>query len=297
MTTLRNLTLLTFLIAVSPLLHAQENAPVKHRILVAEYGNTGNRLLEVSASGELIWEHKPPSLCVMFEPLPNGNVVYAYGGKPTGVQEVNRQHEVVWDWVSKSEQVIGMSRLANGHILVGEQGPPQAVEVNAEREIVRTTPLSTSAKAAHQQVRRLHLLPNGHILAAHEEEGAAREVDAAGKVVWEYKNVGKTFDALRLENGNTLISCGDQKRVIEVTPAGEIAWEFSGKDAPELNLTWITSLQRLKNGNLVVCNFLRGQEGKGAHAFEVTREKKVIWTFADHRLVKSATSVRVLDEP
>ena len=39
-----------------------------------------------------------------------------------------------------------------------------------------------------------------------------------------------------------------------------------------------------------------GQEGKGAHAFEVTRDKKVVWTFADHDLVKSLTTVRVLDD-
>ena len=52
----------------------------------------------------------------------------------------------------------------------------------------------------------------------------------------------------------------------------------------------------LKNGNYVVGNFLRNQEGKGAHAFEVTKEKKVVWTFADHKLAKSVTTVRVLDD-
>jgi len=68
------------------------------------------------------------------------------------------------------------------------------------------------------------------------------------------------------------------------------------KDAPELNLTWIGSLQKLKNGNYVVSNFLRGQEGKGAHAFEVTRDKRVVWTFADHKLAKSITTIRILDD-
>jgi hypothetical protein len=63
-----------------------------------------------------------------------------------------------------------------------------------------------------------------------------------------------------------------------------------------VNLTWVSSLQVLKNGNLVVGNFLRGQEGKGAHAFEVTRDKKVVWTFADHKLARSVTTVRVLDD-
>ena len=80
-------------------------------------------------------------------------------------------------------------------------------------------------------------------------------------------------DAQRLLNGNTLISCGTQKRVIEVTPDKQIAWQFTAADAPELNITWVSSIQRLANGNLIVGNFLRGQEGKGAHAFASFRRR------------------------
>lgn len=83
-----------------------------------------------------------------------------------------------------------------------------------------------------------------------------REVDPNGKVVWEY-----TGDAQRLTNGNTLICCGTQKRLIEVTPDKQIVWEFSDKNAPELNLTWVSSLEQLKNGNLLLGNFMRGKEG------------------------------------
>ena len=102
-------------------------------------------------------------------------------------------------------------------------------------------------------------------------------------------------DARRLANGNTLIACGTQKRVIEVTPGKEIVWQFTAADAPELNLTWISSLQELPNGHLLLGNFLRGQEGKGVDAFEITREKKVVWRWADHNLIKSLTTVRVVN--
>ena len=104
------------------------------------------------------------------------------------------------------------------------------------------------------------------------------------------------FRSQRLANGNTLICCGTQKRLIEVTPDKQIAWEFKAEDAPELNITWVSSVQQLKNGNLLVGNFLRGQEGKGAHAFEVTRDKKVVWKWADHSFIKSLTTVRALGE-
>ena len=252
-------------------------------------------MLELDAGGKVVWEHKPPSLAVIFQVLPNGNVLYAYGGKPTGVREVTRKGEEVWNYTSQCPQVLGCERLPNGNTLVAEQGPCQAVEVNPKGEVVRVTPLSTSHESYHLQVRNIHKLANGNILAAHEGEGAVREVDVDGKVIWEYTGVENAGDAQRLPNGNTLISCGTQKRVIEVTADKKIAWQFTAADAPELNITWVSSIQVLANGNLLVGNFLRGQEGKGAHAFEVTRDKKVVWKWDDHSFIKSLTTVRALD--
>ncbi len=162
-------------------------------------------------------------------------------------------------------------------------------------KVVRVTPLTTSEKGYHLQVRNIHKLANGNILAAHEGEGAVREVDPEGKVVWEYTGVENAGDAQRLPGGNTLISCGTQKRVLEVTPDKKIAWEFKASDAPELNITWVSSIQVLPSGNVLVGNFLRNQEGKGAHAFEVTRDKKVVWSWADHKLISSLTTVRAVD--
>ena len=269
--------------------------PVKHRIMFFEYGSGGNRLVELDADGKLTWEHKPLSIAVIFQPLENGNVVYAYGGSPTGVVEINRDQKQVWNYVSKCPQVLGLHRLASGNTLIGEQGPAAAVEVDPKGAVVKTTPLTTSHQHFHQQVRNVIKLKSGNILAGHEGEGAIREVDADGKLVWEHKGITNALAMLRLENGNTLIGCGTQKRLIEVTPKGETVWEFGEKDGPELNLTWISSVQVLKNGNIVAGNFLRGSEGKGAHAFEVTREKKVVWTFADHKF-KSITTIRVLDD-
>jgi outer membrane protein assembly factor BamB len=270
-------------------------APKRHHFMFMQY-SPGNRLVELSEDGKILWEHPIPSLAVMFEILKNGNVMYAYGGNPTGVQEVDRQHHVVWNYTAQCEQVLGFSRLPNGNVLLGEQGPCQAVEVNRKGEVVRTVPLTTNEKPAHRQCRSIHKLRNGNILSCHEADSTVREVDPTGKVVWEYPNVVNVFEATRLKNGNTLIGCSAPARVIEVTPAGKTAWEFSANDAPELGLIWITGIQILKNGNLVVANFLRGNEGHGVHAFEVTRDKKVVWTFADHAMSTLVTMAHVLDE-
>src|SRR6516162_3090830 len=117
---------------------------------------------------ELVWEHRPPSITVIFEVLPNGHIIYGFGGKPTGVREIGRDRGVVWEWTSGCPQVLGMSLLCNGDVLVGEQGPCRAVEVKMRNGIFRTDPLKTSEPGFHRQIRNLHGLPDGHVIAAHE---------------------------------------------------------------------------------------------------------------------------------
>ncbi len=272
--------------------------PIKHRIMVCEYSGAAHRLVEIDPEGKLAWEHKFPSYAVCFRLADGGNVLFADGGSPTGVQGVDRDHKVVFDYPAKCEQVLCFDRLANGNIVLAEQGPCEAVEVNPQGEVVSTVKLATTEQGAHRQTRCVHKLQNGNILACHEAEAVVREYDPSGTPVWEYPGVSDVFEALRLPGGNTLIAAGTQKRVLEVTPEKKIVWELTAADVPELNLTWITSLQVLGSGNLVVANFLRGQEGHGAHAFEVTRdaEKKIVWKYAEHDLVKSITMVRVLDD-
>jgi len=287
---------LAVILAVSPGDASAADSPIRHRLMFFEYGNCPNRFVELAADGTLVREFPPRSIAVIFQTLSNGNLVYAYGGKPTGVVEVDPHNKTVWNYVSHCPQVLGCERLANGNTLVAEQGPCQVVEVNHDGRVVHVTKLTTNQTGYHLQVRNVHRLDNGDILAAHEGDGAIREYAPSGQVVWQYTGVENTGDARRLPNGNTLIGGGTQKRVLEVSPEGKIVWEFTAADAPQLNLVWVSSIQVLKNGNYLVGNFLRNHEGHGAHAFEITRDKKVVWTFADHRRFKSVTTIRAIEE-
>jgi hypothetical protein len=60
----------------------------------------------------------------------------------------------------------------------------------------------------------------------------------------------------------------------------------------------MTGLQRLPNGNTVMSNWLgHGKLGTAPHLIEVTPDKKVVWSFADHKTMKTISSVQLLDVP
>jgi hypothetical protein len=267
--------------------------PIQHHVMAIEYPG---RLVEISADGQKLWEHQTPSLTVMFDVLSNGHLFYPHGGEKRGAEEIDQAHNVVWSYESAAGELLGGERLESGNTLLGEGGPPLALEIDADKQVQRSIAVTTTETQAHGQIRHLHRLPNGNVLLALESEGVAREIDASGATVWEYEGVSQIHEALRLANGNTLIGGGASKRVIEVTSAGQITWEFNEQDGPELGLNFITSVQVLKSGNILVCNWLGAEGGSGVHAFEVTRDKEVVWKLDDHELLKSATTVTALDD-
>jgi hypothetical protein len=75
-------------------------------------------------------------------------------------------------------------------------------------------------------------------------------------------------------------------------------WQLTQADVPGLKLAFMTGLQRLPNGNTVMSNWLgHGQIGQGPHVLEVTRAKRVIWTYADHVAFRTISSLVLLDVP
>jgi hypothetical protein len=63
-------------------------------------------------------------------------------------------------------------------------------------------------------------------------------------------------------------------RVIEFNPVTyDIVWEYERKDDPRFYSDRISGVQRLPNGNTLVC------EGSKGRVFEVTPEKTVVWEY------------------
>jgi hypothetical protein len=60
--------------------------------------------------------------------------------------------------------------------------------------------------------------------------------------------------------------------VIEVTPAGKIVWSIEQNELPGITLAWVTTLQVLPSGNIIIGNTHAGESNP--QLFEVTKASR-----------------------
>ena len=274
---------------------AASAAEVKHPFACTDY--TAGKVFIVSAEGKAEWEYKT-SNCNDLWVLPNGNLLFNTGH---GVQEVTREKKVVFDYQSKSE-IYACQRLTNGNTFIGECNAGRLLEVDPSGKIVKELRLLPEGKdGGHLYMRNARQLANGNYLVSHCGDQVVKEYDPQGKVVREIPALGGPHSAIRLHNGNTLIACADRPgghRIFEVDPAGKTVWEVKDGDLPGISFHFMAGLQRLPNGNTVFSNWLgHGKFGQAPHLIEVTPNKSLVWTFADHKAMRTISSVQLLDVP
>jgi hypothetical protein len=295
---------------VSSVVAQESSGPTHaHRVLGADKG----RVAIVNAKGEVEWEAPSPFQVHDLWRLANGNILFHTSA--TKVVEIAPDKRVVWSYESRPKsgytgpvEVHAFQRLENGLTMIAESGNRRIVEVDRDGHIVHEIALVVENPHPHRDTRLARKLENGHYLVCHEGDGKIREYDSVGKVVWTYAldlagrprtgghdgHGTEVFGALRLKNGNTLIATGNGNRVIEVTPAGKTIWSLEHDELPGVRLYWVTTLKVLANGNIVVGNCHAGPNNP--QLFEVTRDKKVVWTFKDFRTFgNDLAAAQVLD--
>lgn len=270
-----------------------------HRVI----GQDKGRVIILSAQGNIEWEvpcnHNSHDLAV----LGNGNVLLHRAANE--IVEMTPEKKIVWQWKSTavapytgSVEIHGFQRLGDGSTMIAETGNLRIIEVDAAGTITRSVPITVEHPDAHRDTRRVRKTADNTYLVCHEGLGLVREYDATGKIVWEYaldlNNAPSTgghdghgtcvFNALRLKNGNTLIAGGNNNRVMEVSADKKIVWsierdELKRADGRPIHLCWVTSLQVLANGNIIVGNTHAGPDQP--QMFEVTRDKRVVWELND----------------
>jgi hypothetical protein len=229
------------------------------------------------------------------------------------------QKKIVWQYEAAPRpgydgkvEVHSFQRLPDGLTLVAESGNRRLVEVDASGKIVKQLALKIDHPNPHRDTRMARKLASGNYLVCHEGDGTVREYSPEGAVVWSYAldlagrprspghgpegHGNEVFGALRLASGNTLIAAGNGNRVIEVTPEGKTVWSIEQDELPGIKLAWVTTLELLPNGNLIVGNCHAGEANP--QLFEVTRNKQVVWTFRDFKTFgDSLAAAQVLDLP
>jgi len=264
-----------------------------HPFVCTDY--TQRRVFIVDEFGKVEWEY-PARNCNDIWILPNGNLLFNTGN---GVKEVTRTKKVVFNYESTSG-IYACQRLPNGNTFIGECDSARLLEVAPDGRIVKEIRLlPKGVKGNGHFMRNARKLSNGHYLVSHYGLGVVREYDASGKVFWEFPAPGGPHSAIRLPNGNTLIACADRIKnasLTEVDPSGKTVWEVHGDELPGISLKFLTGFQVLPNGNIVMTNWLgHGKFGEAPHIIEITRDKKVVWTFFDHQTMKTISSIQLLD--
>lgn len=277
------------------------------RLLVAGEGPGRVVLLRELTIGQhdLLWEHPvervsdlqwTPDRTVLFqtdvldllevEPF-SGEERWRYDGR---VQNRLPEHGSV--------QIHGFERLADGGTLIGESGATRLVEVDVDGLQRVDVPLRVDKPDREHDTRNVRKTPAGTYLVAHELDGVVREYTDTGVLVWEYRaplfgrapvegtgpeGWGNRIHAVqRLADGNTLISTGNGKSILEVARDKTIVWQLTDEDLPDIQLSWISSVQVLPDGHLLFVN--RHAAPGQPQIVEVDRDKRVVWTFRDDEL-------------
>jgi hypothetical protein len=266
---------------------------IKHSFVCTDY--TQGLVCIFSDDGSLLWQY-PAEQCNDLWVLPNSNLLFNTG---KGVKEVDRDKKIVFSYESKST-IYACQRLVNGNTFIGECNAAQLLEVSPKGKIVKKIRLlPDSVDGGPAYMRNARKLENGHYLVAHYGLDKVCEYDSVGRLVLEIPVKGGPHSAIRLPEGNTLIACSDhngEPRVVEVDKTGAIVWQLTKNELPGIELKFMTGMEVLPNGHLVLTNWLgHNQLGKAPHAFEITRDKHVVWVYDDHSILKTMSNIQLLD--
>jgi hypothetical protein len=218
-------------------------------------GCPDNRVMLVDEEGRIVWQYgrfgvtgsddNELNTPVQSTFLPTGSVLITDQANDRIIDVSIQSHHIIWQYGMTGvagdgpDQLNGPNSaelLANGHILISDQGNNRAIEVDRQKHIHHT--FSAHGKASI--VAFASRLENGDTLLTDSGNSRILEVDAHDDIVWEYdtntdpntNSAPLPTRAVRLANGDTLISDQFNDRVIAVNHAKKIVASYGKLNVP-----------------------------------------------------------------
>ena len=268
------------------------DAPVRHRFLCCDY--QGNKVAIVAADGSVEWEMEAehPQDCWM---LADGHVLFCYKG---GVKEVTREKTIVLDYRTPAGgECHSCQPLAEGRVLAAECGLSRLVEIGRNGKVAKEIKVASKAVNMGHQFRGTRRTEDGHYWTCLMDEKKVVELSAEGTLLREIPVDGSPHAAVSLADGHLFITLGQEGKVVELDEKLKPVWQLGPAEVPDNPLRLPAGCQRLENGNTIICNYIGSFIGQQPQAFEITRDKKVVWGFADHAHFKTVNQMQLLDPP
>ncbi|MGQ7870425.1 beta-propeller domain-containing protein [Sunxiuqinia sp. sy24] len=266
---------------------------VQHRFIAS--GSGMKNIVIANEQGDIEWSYPAGKECNDVSLLSDSTILFSCS---TGAKLVSLQKEVLWEYKgAPNTEVQSASMLRNGNILIIQNGTPALLkEINRKGKIKRELIIPTSMKNPHAQFRNIRQTPDKTYLVGYFRENKVCEFDRKGNIIRTIPIKGNAFASIRLSNGNTLIACGDGHRLIEIDKEGNEVWTVEENEIPDHPLRFVANVQRLPNGNTVICNWGgHGHKNGQAQVFEITRDKKVVWEVNDWARLGMISTLQILD--
>lgn len=265
--------------------------------------------MSVVRNGKLVWQHtialRPsPDLFQEFDDvtmLPNGNIVYAH---MSGAGMITPGKKIIWKFdCPKGTETHSCEPIGKDSVLMVLNGNPAKVLIinTVASQTLKEIIIPTISTNTHEQFRHVRWTKDRTIMVGLMKEGKVKEFDLNGKELWSV-DAKSPWSAIKLNNGHVMFSGDGAGYTREVDQSGKTVWELTQVDVP-FKLYNTQTANRLANGNTIICNWVGGNQNvaewpQSVQAFEVTPDKKVIWTLSawDNPDLGTCTAIQLLNE-
>jgi hypothetical protein len=191
--------------------------------------------------------------------------------------EITPEKELVWEWrgedhVSEIQDLLSAEEWAFVEDRIDEEYQFDWAHNNTTQVIPENDAYEESGDARVEP---------GNVVFSYRSLDVIGTIDRpSGEIVWAWgpDELDGQHKPHVLPDGNVLVfdngTLRGYSRVIELDPlTEEIEWEYTADTREEFHSRYVSSAQRLPNGNTLVCS------GNQRWLFEVTRDGDVVWEF------------------